>query len=82
LFPSARAEEYVWLYILDMKGLCAMRHEQSDQTQTETSSAQPKKNTVTQTKPDEGGSNWQLKILMVIIGLGVLMLILKSLGIV
>jgi hypothetical protein len=58
-----------------------MRHEQPIDTQAENSiSSQKKKDVPQQTRPDDGGSNWQFKFVMTVIGLGVLGLILKTLG--
>lgn len=59
-----------------------MRPEPSIQTHAENSAHSRKKDIPKQTPPDGGGSNWQLYMLLVIMGFGILMLILKSLGIV
>jgi hypothetical protein len=58
-----------------------MRHEQSVQNQVENSPTAKKKDTLKDTKPYDTGSNWQFKVLMVIIAFGVLMLVLKTTGV-
>jgi hypothetical protein len=58
-----------------------MRHEHAVQTRTENSTAAQRKDVHKQATPADTGSNWQFKILMVIIGCGVLMLVLKTLGV-
>ncbi len=59
-----------------------MQHEQMVHTQTENSTPQQRKNLPNQVVHGESGSKWQLKVLMAVIGLGVLMLVLKAIGLV
>jgi hypothetical protein len=59
-----------------------MKHEQPIPNQIGNITSQQKKDLSKQTRSESGDNNWQFKILVAIIGLGVLMLILKSLGIV
>jgi hypothetical protein len=59
-----------------------MQHEQPVRTQTEDSATQRKKNLPNHPIPAASESNWQLKVLMAVIGLGVLMLVLKAVGVV
>jgi len=59
-----------------------MRQEQPVQNNVELSASRQNKSKPTTTTPNAGGSQVQFKILMAIIGFGVLMLILKAAGLV
>jgi hypothetical protein len=58
-----------------------MQHEQMTRPQTDNPTTQQRKHLPNQVVPAESGSNWQFKLLVAIIGLGVLMLVLKSVGV-
>ncbi len=58
-----------------------MKTDQSVQTPVENLNNRQKKDVLKQSSPDDGGSQVLFKILISIIGLGVLGLILKSMGI-
>jgi hypothetical protein len=58
-----------------------MRHDHSGEQEVRNPSVRQKKDFPKQTAPGGDGSGWIFPLLMIIIGLGVLGLILKSLGI-
>ncbi len=58
-----------------------MRHDQSVQDPIENPGVRQKKETPKQASPDDGGGQMQFKILVMALGVGVLVLILKSLGV-
>jgi len=59
-----------------------MKHEQPVQNNVELSTSRQNKNKPATSMPTAGGSQVQFKILVAIIGFGVLMLILKAAGLV
>jgi hypothetical protein len=58
-----------------------MRHDQTVEQEVRNPSTRPKKDVPHQTTPGNDGTGWIFPLLMIIIGLGVLGLILKSLGV-
>jgi hypothetical protein len=58
-----------------------MRHEESVHNQVEHTPSASRKGSAKQTRPADGGSQLQFKILITIIGVGVLLRLLRVMGV-